>query len=220
MYKLAFIVLMIFVTCFAQATTANDTEQDPNINQAQDVQDVQVQKVSGFYLGGTIGSAKLKQTRASSVDSASAMSFQLLAGYQFNRVVGVELAYTDFGKLEYNDLLLAFIPTESEPTAFTGQVNLGYTFGNGIRPFGLIGLSHLQLNQTNSLYDDDSHFTLHSGLGLEYAPVALQGIAFTAMWNADWFIVEYPALDPQDIPAPHTDLVSLRNLSIGAHYKF
>ena len=211
-------MLLVTVTsCFAQAAEHNETDQDQGITPTQNVQ---VQKISGFYLGAALGTGQLKQTRGSAT-STSATSFQLLAGYQFNHVSSVELSYANFGQLKYDDLLLAIIPTESDPTAFTGQINLGYSFDNGIRPFVLIGLSHVQLNESQSLYDDDSHFALRSGLGLEYAPTALRGVAFTARWNADWFLVEYPA-PSQSFPflTPHTDLVSLRNLSFGVNYKF
>ena len=217
MNKLAFILLITSASCFAQVAEPNNTDQDQGSSQ---VKNIQAQKISGFYLDGALGSGELKQTRGSARSSTSARSFQLLAGYQFNHVVGLELAYTDFGNLEYNDLLFNIIPRRSEPTAFTGQLNLGYSFTNGIRPFWLIGASHIQLNQSQSLYDDDSHFALRSGLGIGYAPPALRGVAFMARWSADWFLVEYPALDPLKIPVPHTDLVSLRNISFGVSYKF
>ena len=181
----------------------------------------QEQKVSGFYLGGTAGQAKGIQIRDAdyttdypraddSESSSSENSIQVLAGYQFNRIIAIELAYTDFGSLENQYSVVAF-----KPTAFSGQANIGYTFHSGWRPFALVGLSYLDLKQEAQYYTDDSNPTLRTGLGVEISPRSLNGVAFRATWTQDWFATEYTVLRKT-----YTDTNMLGNLSVGVTYKF
>ena len=48
---------------------------------------------SGWYVGGNIGLAEVDEL------GEDDMSFKILGGYQINRNFGVELGYTDFGKV-------------------------------------------------------------------------------------------------------------------------
>ena len=191
----------------------------------------QEQKVSGFYVGGTVGSAQMytivdteytddNKNADSSRSSSSDTSFQVFGGYQFNRIVGVELAYTDFGTLTDTQKFLGSThKINFSPTGLTLQANVGYTFHSGWRPFVLAGLTSLDLDQQYDYYDDDSTIAFRSGVGVEYAPAALKGLAFRATWTADWYATEYTETSFVRTNT-YNDLNFLGNASIGASYKF
>ena len=188
----------------------------------------QEQKVSGFYLGGTVGSAKGTSFTSNEFQNdnsrlnlkdyyktSSETSFQLLAGYQFNRIVAVEFVYTDFGNLEKDGSTLF------KPTALTAQANVGYSFHSGWRPFALAGLSSMDINRQQKIADeDDSKVALRTGLGVEFAPASLSGLAFRATWTADWGTTDYSMYKFGEGVKDYTNINMLSNLSIGATYKF
>ena len=181
----------------------------------------QDQKVSGFYVGGAVGQSKLSATDSENFNSGADFNYtddmdtkdsslKILAGYQFNRIVGVEASYTDYGKFGMTNGGTYSI----SPTALTVAANLGYTFHSGWRPFGLVGLSTIDLGEDGIYFEDDSGPALHYGVGVEFSPVNLQGLAFRATWESDLMFVEDPDSDYDDYA------LSLSNLSIGATYKF
>lgn len=140
------------------------------------------QDVSGFYLGGGVGSthANFSTDSHSYTPSTDGASLKLIGGYQFNRIVAIETQYTSYGKVLNN----------WEPTTISLAANLGYTFENGLRPFGVIGLSSLDLNQKIKTLDDSSATAFRFGAGLEYTPAALAGVSFRAGYEADAFSIE------------------------------
>ena len=75
---------------------------------------------------------------------AESMGYSLYGGYQFNRIVGIELGYTDYADYESSGIKV-FSP-KSLPVA----ANLGYTFDKSIRPFVLAGISYVNLNANSS----------------------------------------------------------------------
>ncbi|HIP75799.1 MAG TPA: hypothetical protein EYH12_01335 [Psychromonas hadalis] len=100
------------------------------------------QKVSGFYLGGTVGQSGIDYDYSDySDDSDSDSGFALIGGYQFNRVVGIEVSYTDHGKFSGKNYEIA-------PSSFAVAANLAWTFSNGIRPYALVGLSAVTLDES------------------------------------------------------------------------
>ena len=177
------------------------------------------QKVSGFYLVGAVGTTGLSATEAdadigpgksdySKGMDTSDMGFKLLGGYQFNRSVGVEGAYTNYGefKAKHGGYKVS-------PTAFSVAANLGYTFDNGVRPFALVGLSSFDLSESGGdQFEDDSATAFHYGVGVEFSPVALNGVAFRATLEGDVFAVSTTGYDDSSI--------GLSMLSVGATYKF
>ena len=214
--KIALSVLSISIaSSFSQAEMKTDSTQVMPTKQEQ--------KISGFYLGGTIGSSRLSATDSDYTGSLGLedrnytddmdtqdSSFKILAGYQFNRIVGVEVTYTDFGTFEHD-----IIGHSISPTAFTVAANIGYTFQSGWRPFALVGLSEVDIGQTDSeFFDGDSASAIHYGAGVEFAPVSLRGLAFRATWESDLMAVEYVAGQYDDFA------LVLSGLSIGATYKF
>ena len=212
MKKLTLAVSVLSLSIVASFAQANTMSQD--------------QKVSGFYVGGTVGSSKVtvlrdteftedNPTESDSLKTSSESSFQLLGGYQFNRIVALELAYANFGSLKYSGNVIF------KPTALTGQANLGYTFHSGWRPFALVGLSSLDLDQQLLVYADDSTVALRTGVGVEFSPASLNGLSLRATWSADWYFTDYKEQNSNTGPdKDYLDTNMLSNLSIGATYKF
>ncbi|MCW1890338.1 porin family protein [Vibrio chagasii] len=64
------------------------------------------------------------------------MGYDLYGGYQFNRIVGIELGYTDYADYE------SYGTKVFSPTSLSVTANLGYTFDSSIRPFVLAGLNY------------------------------------------------------------------------------
>lgn len=120
----------------------------------------------GAYMGGGLSLYQDSDTdgQGSLLDS-DGMGYNLYGGYQFNRIVGVELGYNDYANYKKGAAKLS-------PTSISASANIGYTFDNTIRPFVLAGLSSVDLNANKSAgYDDDSGTGLHFGVGVEYTPI-------------------------------------------------
>lgn len=169
------------------------------------------QDVSGFYLGGGVGSTNVEVENnwgSSSVDTDGS-TLKFIGGYQFNRIVAIEAQYTSYGKVGDSKALNSW-----EPTTISLAANLGYTFENGLRPFGVIGISSLDLDQKIKTLDDSNATALRFGAGLEYTPPALSGVSFRAGYEADAFTVEnsYGYTSDED--------VLIGSLYVAASYKF
>ncbi|MEO9497155.1 porin family protein [Vibrio lentus] len=119
----------------------------------------------GAYVGGGLSVYQGSDTDGSPSLDSSGMGYNLYGGYQFNRIVGVELGYNDYADYKNSTDKLS-------PTSISVSANLGYTFDNTIRPFVLAGLSSVDLNANSAAgYDDDSGTGFHFGVGVEYTPV-------------------------------------------------
>ena len=170
------------------------------------------QKVAGFYLGATIGNARehllFDNDAPYKVDKYSDIktAYRFIAGYQFTRVIGVELDYTDYANY-----------TITSPTSVTAQANLGYTFHNGLRIFTLQGLSKVYFNSDDSmLFKDDSATAWRTGGGIELAPASLNGLAFRASITYD--IMAFDSTDQTNYT--YSNWMLLRNMNVGMTYKF
>lgn len=234
MNKRAFMLLISVGSCFAQAADPNKTDHNIGLNQTKTLHssNVQSQKIKGFYAGATIGASKLSQARDkelpaaerpdSSIASPIKTSFELLGGYQFNRIVAVELAYTDFGKLTYdNKLTKTTLPEEYSPIALSAQANVGYTFYSGWRPFGLLGVSLLDVRPSDKVNNEQDKVLegLRIGGGVEYSPPSLAGVTFRAGSSADWYSIEYK-LNSSSTTESYNDIGLLSRWDIGASYRF
>jgi len=110
---------------------------------------------------------------------ANDTGYKIYGGYQFNKIIGVEFSYNDYGHLE-NDLLT------QDPYSITLAANAGYNFlNNQLRPFGILGLGYMKTNQNRELFDEDVA-TLHFGLGAEYYPTVLKGVGFRLGLEGDY----------------------------------
>ena len=182
------------------------------------VQAEPAQKVSGIYLGGAFGDSKgsidSDWTETSTyynytdIDSGSESHSQsdnaikLLAGYQFNRIVAIEAAYINFGEFKGDE----------DIKSYNLSTNLGYTFNNGVRPFALIGVG--KLDDT-----DEKHTTIHYGVGIEFAPVALNGVSFRATYEADIYSENETEVYNNTTTDSDNDFL-FSAITIGAAYKF
>ena len=174
---------------------------------------------NGFYLGGAIGTTGIDDgglyegsSRPITVD-AEDRTYKIIAGYQFNRIVALEAQYTNYGDVVAKNALNQSTYTWS-PTAFSISANLGYTFDNGIRPFGIIGLSTIDLDQSLPVLDDDSGEGIRYGFGVEYTPKQAKNVSFRLGYEADAFVIESDSAFERD-----KDLV-IDSFYLGATYNF
>ncbi|WP_264874425.1 porin family protein [Vibrio agarivorans] len=162
----------------------------------------------GAYVGLGFGSTILEDDGAfrpfGSDDTNN--TYKLVAGYQFNKIVAVEAQYTNYGDIDFvGNYSLA-------PTSFSVAANLGYSFNNGLRPYGIIGLGLLDLDPSGTEYlEDDSTVSIHYGLGLEYMPSYSDKFSVRVGYEGDLFIVENYWTD-------YT--VSVGSFYVGAHWRF
>ena len=180
------------------------------VHAQQDFNDDLTPKYKGFYLGAGVGST----TFDSDDDPSTALfdedgqTIKLLAGYQFSKVFALEGQYTKYSELT--------IPGNSmSPTALSLSANLGYSFDNGLRPFGIIGFSALDLDQEIQTLQDDSSGAVRFGFGLEFAPVQLKGFSARVGYEVDLFAIDYVGFG-SSITKDYT----LESFYVSAAYKF
>ncbi|MBB1463742.1 porin family protein [Vibrio splendidus] len=182
---------------------------------------------SGFYLGGAIGTSGVDD--GGMFDSvnvpvsfeAEDNTYRLIAGYKFNRIVAIEAQYTDFGDV------VAKSPGRNDGFTWTPQIfsvtaNLGYTFDNGVRPFGTIGLSTIDLDMkladgsrpSESGFDDTGD-GIRMGVGVEYTPPTISSLSFRLAYEADAFDIE-----DDDNGHKTEETVVLDSFYLGAMYTF
>ncbi|UQV23623.1 porin family protein [Vibrio sp. J383] len=182
---------------------------------------------SGFYLGGAIGTSGVDD--GGMFDSvnvpvsfeAEDTTYRLIAGYKFNRIVAIEAQYTDFGDV------VAKSPGRNDGFTWTPQIfsvtaNLGYTFDNGVRPFGTIGLSTIDLDMkladgsrpSESGFDDTGD-GIRMGVGVEYTPPTMSSLSFRLAYEADAFDIE-----DNDNGHKTEETVVLDSFYLGAMYTF
>ncbi|MEZ8491029.1 porin family protein [Vibrio splendidus] len=182
---------------------------------------------SGFYLGGAIGTSGVDD--GGMFDSvnvpvsfeAEDNTYRLIAGYKFNRIVAIEAQYTDFGDV------VAKSPGRNDGFTWTPQIfsvtaNLGYTFDNGVRPFGTIGLSTIDLDMkladgsrpSESSFDDRGD-GIRMGVGVEYTPPTMSSLSVRLAYEADAFDIE-----DNDNGHKTEETVVLDSFYLGAMYTF
>jgi len=166
------------------------------------------QDVSGFYLGGGVGSteAEVEYNSVSTSVSTNGSTLKLIGGYQFNRIVAIEAQYTSYGKID------PLSQEYAEPKAISLAANLGYTFENGLRPFAVIGLSSLDYNLSIQTPYDETTTALRFGAGLEYTPAALSGVSLRAGYEGDAFAV--------DVGSASDVNILIGSVYVAASYKF
>lgn len=181
----------------------------------------------GYYFGGGVGSASIDDGGMNDYRStpttikADDNSFHLMGGYKFNRVASLELQYTNYGDVK-TKVAGKNVMTWS-PTAISLSGNIGYTFNNGFRPYGIIGLSYIDLDmklhpelhqmmvQKNAKVNDSGD-ALRIGLGIEYTPKVVEGVSFRAGYESDIF--DFKHFDTQ------TYSVTLGSFFVAGTYHF
>ena len=168
--------------------------------QAQEVQKAVV-KADGIYvgLGGgvTFNIAYLYKgyyqddttTYKDGMLSDSNVGYIVYGGYQFNKIIALEASYTDYGS--FSDTIArrsgSLTTFTSDPTSISVYANAGYTFDNGMRPFGQLGLGYMLINGSNTIDNigiDDS-ISMRLGFGFEYSVPTLDGFGFRVAYVED-----------------------------------
>lgn len=138
------------------------------------------------------------------------VGWTLFGGYRFFRFFAVEAGYTNFGKYKAEGV---FNDTEEKFQAL-------YLAGVGILPLGdsfqlsgKLGGGALQLDQSfsNQPDADDRGSTLLVGVGAQWAPSGLKGVAFNLNLDGYFFTVEQANVDYDQ---------RLALLSVGVQYNF
>ncbi|CAH7422995.1 Outer membrane protein [Vibrio chagasii] len=161
---------------------------------------------SGFYLGGAIGSSDIDDDGlVSKSNSAKTATFEakehtyrVIAGYKFNRIASIEAQYTDYGDVVAHNAKVNFARSYNfswAPKVISLSANLGYTFDNGLRPFGVVGLSSIDLDSKDGRYSasqikSDADFGARVGFGLEYTPPKAPAFTMRLGYEADAFDAE------------------------------
>ncbi|MBD0786694.1 porin family protein [Vibrio sp. Y2-5] len=123
------------------------------------------------------------------VEDDSQFGYVTYGGWMFNRIVGVEMQYTDYG--ESSKTYTGGRNAYASKSTLTLGANLGYTFDNGLRPFATpsIGVSWLELNAdvtidstTYTLNSDDTSFVFQLTTGLDYTPAAMDQLTLRAAY--------------------------------------
>ncbi|WP_417883672.1 outer membrane beta-barrel protein [Vibrio rumoiensis] len=153
----------------------------------------------GFYIGGGVGAAAFSSPDLEDdvddgdidgVDDinfdSSGLAYNLYAGYQFNRVVALELSYNNYAdtKVKINGQQLGSTFTTD---GMSLSANLGYTFDNGLRPFALVGIGYIS---NDDYFDDNGQASFHGGVGLDYTPTTLQSLTFRAAYQFDAYEID------------------------------
>lgn len=211
---LPLLVLPLF--CFAQ--------NSDSYAQSQPQPQPQI-KVSGFYLGGAAGISSYHDgilvkdgddyNGFTSDFKAEHSALKLYSGYQINRIVGVEASYTDYGDINNDSIDNGRLAPRSVSVA----ANLGYSFNSGWRPYGIVGLSWLDMRPSEQWFENDKIIAFHYGFGGEYQPKNWQGLTFRLAYEADFFAstIRDSYLNPDSESAY---ISNLGNFYIGASYKF
>ena len=142
----------------------------------------------------------------------SDLGYVLYAGYLFNKIIGVEGAFTDYGSFsgtadvdDGSSVINPNTKTETftkDPMSMAVYANAGYTFFNGqLRPFGLLGLGYMKTNQSQTYKDfqfQDDFMTLHYGFGVDYYPTVLKGFGVRASYVLDSY-ADYDVDSREDV---------------------
>ncbi len=196
----ALVLTMGVVSLMSAESTSSGSNSDANLPSAS----VKEKTGEGVYAGLGIGSslynvavANTKYNFDTSTGTVSGsdieqlddsdIGYLLYGGYQFNRIIAIEGSYTDYGSFSST---INGKDYSKKPRSFAVYANAGYTFLNGqLRPFGLLGLGYLLTNQSATYEQlngfDDSAFTVHAGLGVDYYPTQFKGFGFRAAFTND-----------------------------------
>lgn len=166
------------------------------------VSTVSANESRGFYLGGAIGTSgfddgglfekSLVPIEAKAEDS----TYKIIAGYQFNHIAAIEAQYTNYGDITFTSPSSMYRSGISwTPKILSLSANLGYTFDNGIRPFGIIGVTSIDLDESvKSIADSHNGRGVRYGFGIEYIPYnpyeTYADVSFRLGYEADTFAIE------------------------------
>ena len=218
MKKIIISSLLVVASVNAVATEVAQTESP---------QAVKSQKVSGFYIGAGYGSFSYDTEQDWDDDNrygnltqkTDGNSVKIYGGYQFNKIIAIEATYTNYGNTEgYVNTRSSTQAVEQSPTSVAVAANAGYSFANGLRPFGLVGLSYLTLDSSYEFLDTDNPIAIKYGVGVDYAPAALNGVQLRVAYEGEIYFAEAETYGYNDDIS--VDLFSLGAFYAGVSYKF
>jgi OmpA-OmpF porin, OOP family len=171
---------------------------------------------TGFYAGLAIGQSGVEDFcggTSSCEDTDTA--FKIFGGYQFNRYLAAEIAYTDLGKVSSSGTVFGIgFSDEFKTTAFEAVAVGSYPIGtSGFAPYGKIGIYYgetkfnLNISGFGSSSVKETTTDLTYGLGVRYD--FHRNFAVRAEWQ------RYSSVGGGDIGESDVDMIS-----IGAAYKF
>ena len=197
----------------------------------------EVAKSDGTYIGvgggatfnvASVGKGhftdETEEYKVSSISDGDA-GYIVYGGYQFNKIIAVEAAFTDYGSfsetVDRNDNT-GSSNVSSDPYSFSVYADAGYSFDNGLRPFGQLGLGYMSVNGSTlaDKFSLDDGVTIRFGVGFEYAPAALIGFGMRVAYVDELRMsTDYKSQENGDLD---TATVTNANgmLYIGAQYKF
>ena len=165
----------------------------------------------GFYLGGALGQSKFKDWCSGASSTTFFVScndtdtaWKLLGGYRFNRYVGVEGSYIDWGEVTATVSASGTVVDVTARQHSYGLAAVGtLPIGEHFELFGKAGFLKTE-QETRRINPNPSTFDrkfseLHYGLGAKYA--------FTRNWalRGEW---------------ENTEKLKVEMLSIGVEYRF
>ncbi|WP_019616528.1 outer membrane beta-barrel protein [Psychromonas ossibalaenae] len=182
-------------------------------------------ELSGFYIG--LGAGVSNYWNAVIDDDHDSISYtsdleskntavKIYSGVNINRIVGVEVSYSDYGDLRPK---AGSSSTGSlSPRAFAVATNIGYTFDTGLRAFGIAGLSVIDLRQSEVMFNDDTRLAFHYGFGGEYQPSTASGLTFRLAFEADMYSTTLSSIYNNKDNSAYISQIG--TLYLGAMYKF
>ena len=168
----------------------------------------------GFGGSGYVDSDLIKDVTDDKVKlDTSDVGFLAYGGYQFNKIVGVEGAYNNYGSFSVGD------SDKIKVSSVSVAANLGYDFlDDQLRPFGLIGLSYMMTDYPDEGDNfDASPLGIHLGLGLDYTPTMLKGVGFRVAYTLDGYNLTAD-ISPDKLDKSYTQTTGL--LYLGVNYNF
>jgi len=122
-------------------------------------------KDSGWYIGGSIGSATLE---VDSVDfDENDFAWKAFGGYQFGSLLAIEGGYVDFGTPSDG-------PLKIDPYGLDAFAVLGLPLGP-VRVFGKLGGVYWDVDTSNGGSDDSTDLAAGVGLEIELASFGVRG---------------------------------------------
>ena len=174
--------LILALPCIAQAA---DLNQNGNAGR--------------WFIGGGLGSSSFNDdgfsddvsddTGVNVKTEANDTALLLKFGYRFNRIVGIEASYIDYGQVDYKANNFNFMKLSL--SSISVAANLGYTFNSGLRPFGMVGLSIVDVDADFAYgfsSESDTYTGVHFGFGGEYTPPGVPHLTLRVAYEGDLFI--------------------------------
>ena len=169
-----YLVKTVFLTFLLTLTLSAEKKDDNNI-------------YVGIGFGGSAyvdsGFAKEQIAGVDKDIEKDGIGAKVYAGYQVNKIIGLEVSYVYYGSFKANDNY------EYHAQGLSAAGNIGYTFlDNQLRPYVLIGLGYIISDFPHDGVDvSDYKPSLHTGLGLTYVPKVLEGMGFRIAYESNSF---------------------------------